>query len=144
MLCIYCTHKKSNLSQAVAEHNAWKQLRLCRTQRSENKSCFVLLFFSFFFFTSLWTFAPTTLKSILYLLGYKSFLWTQVGVFFVSVRVGFQMLEHFSLSFISLIFSHAHSLCSLECRKGNRRDLELECWKVYVSRSDHWSFCIRK
>lgn len=38
------THKKSNLSLAVAEHNSWEQLRLCRTQQSESKSCFVLLF----------------------------------------------------------------------------------------------------
>lgn len=34
-------------------------------------------FFFYFFLTGLWIFAPTTLKSILYLLGYKSFLWTQ-------------------------------------------------------------------
>lgn len=38
---------------------------------------FCLTFFFFFFLTGLWIFAPTTLKSILYLLGYKSFLWTQ-------------------------------------------------------------------
>lgn len=49
MLGNYCTHKKSKLSRAVAEHNAWKQLRLCRTQQSENKS-FLSLFFCGFFY----------------------------------------------------------------------------------------------
>lgn len=65
------------------------------TVKCEQELC-CLTFFKFFFFTSLWTFAPTTLKSILYLLSYKSFLWTQKASF-ASVCVGFQMLEHFAI-----------------------------------------------
>lgn len=107
--------QKSNLSQAVAEHNAWKQLRLCRTQRSENKSCLSYMSFSFFFFfTSLWTFAPTTLKSILYLLGYKSFPWMQ-KVFFCEcacrisdVRTFLYHLSHwFSAALVAYVLLNA-------------------------------------
>lgn len=47
------------------------------------------------FFISSQTFATTTLKSILYLLSYKNF-YKCIRVF-VSVRVGFQMLRHFSV-----------------------------------------------
>lgn len=49
-------------------------------------------------FAHLWTFASTTLKSILYLFGYKSFLWTQEV--YMSARVGFQLLDHFFIIYL--------------------------------------------
>lgn len=62
--------------------------------RSENKSCFVLLFF-FFFYKFTLAFPPTTLKSILYLLGHKNVC--EERWLFDGLRVGFQLLEHLSI-----------------------------------------------
>ena len=104
MLCIYCTHAHTHTHTQKATSP-----RLLLRTMPENSSDYaghsrvrtraVLSYLFFFFFTSLWTFASTTLKSILYLLGYKSFFVMAVGLF-VSVRVGFQMLEHFSIIYL--------------------------------------------
>lgn len=102
LLHIYC--RKATISQTVAER-AWKTPNIFAERCKRKRAVFI-----FFSLPSLWTFAPTTLKSILYLLGYKSFLWTQ-RVLFICVclcrisDVGTFLYHWFSATLIAALLN---------------------------------------
>lgn len=91
MLCSSHTHKQKQLILAAEERSARKQLRLCHGVRTRA----VLSYFCFFFYKFTLAFPPTTLKSILYLLGHKNVC--EERWLFDGLRVGFQLLEHLSI-----------------------------------------------
>lgn len=84
------THKQKQLILAAEERSARKQLRLCHGVRTR-----AVLSYFFFFYKFTLAFPPTTLKSILYLLGHKNVC--EERWLFDGLRVGFQLLEHLSI-----------------------------------------------